>query len=113
MGMSPKCAKVKSFEEKSNSKKKKEFQGNEKGKEKIGCWAKFRLMGGCMSSRSKVDSSLSGISTHYGNNLFTDAFFQLLKNHKSILACVVSGSNLPGITMIIFVSFFIGQRCIY
>ncbi|KAJ6421717.1 hypothetical protein OIU84_028994 [Salix udensis] len=30
----------------------------------MGCWFKLRLLGSCMPSRSKVDSSLSGISTH-------------------------------------------------
>lgn len=36
-----------------------------------GCWVKLRLMGSCISSRSKVDNSISGISTHCGNLLFT------------------------------------------
>lgn len=30
-----------------------------------GCWMKFRLFGGCISSRSKVDSSVSGSSTQF------------------------------------------------
>ncbi|KAI3733603.1 hypothetical protein L6452_13047 [Arctium lappa] len=29
-----------------------------------GCWNRWRLIGSCVSSRSKVDSSISGISTH-------------------------------------------------
>ncbi|VVA20143.1 PREDICTED: probable [Prunus dulcis] len=44
--------------------------GKSKGKKKkddedemTGCWMKFRLMGGCVSSRTKVDSSTSGTST--------------------------------------------------
>ncbi|KAA8529466.1 hypothetical protein F0562_033735 [Nyssa sinensis] len=32
--------------------------------EETGCWVKLRFIGSCISSRSKVDSSLSGISTH-------------------------------------------------
>ncbi|KAK4479759.1 hypothetical protein RD792_015294 [Penstemon davidsonii] len=32
--------------------------------EESGCWIKFKFMGSCMSSRSKVDSSISGISTN-------------------------------------------------
>lgn len=32
-----------------------------------GCWLKFRFIGSCISSRSKVDSSVSGTSTHFGN----------------------------------------------
>lgn len=33
-----------------------------------GCWVKFRFIGSCISSRSKVDSSVSGTSTHCGNS---------------------------------------------
>lgn len=33
----------------------------------VGCWIKLRLMGSCISSRSKVDTSISGVSTHCGN----------------------------------------------
>ncbi|CAA0830966.1 Probable receptor-like protein kinase [Striga hermonthica] len=29
-----------------------------------GCWLKLRFIGSCISSRSKVDNSISGISTH-------------------------------------------------
>ncbi|KAL3597069.1 hypothetical protein D5086_008706 [Populus alba] len=65
MGLSPDSVKVKNFKEKSKSKKNKKNQGNEKDEEDIGCWFKFRSTGSCMPSRSKVDSSLSGISTHY------------------------------------------------
>ncbi|XAR69793.1 Non-specific serine/threonine protein kinase [Bertholletia excelsa] len=32
--------------------------------EDTGCWVRLRLFGSCISSRSKVDSSISGISTH-------------------------------------------------
>ncbi|CAI9771938.1 unnamed protein product [Fraxinus pennsylvanica] len=34
---------------------------------KTGCWIKLRYIGSCISSRSKVYSSLSGISTHDQN----------------------------------------------
>ncbi|KAI8018754.1 hypothetical protein LOK49_LG04G01384 [Camellia lanceoleosa] len=32
--------------------------------EETGCWVWLRFIGSCISSRSKVDSSISGISTH-------------------------------------------------
>uniref|UniRef100_A0A5B7A2K6 non-specific serine/threonine protein kinase n=1 Tax=Davidia involucrata TaxID=16924 RepID=A0A5B7A2K6_DAVIN len=45
--------------------------GKSKGRKKkdgavkeTGCWSKWRFIGSCISSRSKVDSSISGISTH-------------------------------------------------
>lgn len=31
-----------------------------------GCWFKFRFLGKCMPSGSKVDSSISGSGTHDG-----------------------------------------------
>lgn len=62
MGVGPEAMKVGSWNE-----------GKSKGKKKIdeedeatGCWMKFRFMGSCMSSRTKVDSSSSGTSTQYG-----------------------------------------------
>lgn len=48
---------------KSEGKKKKKERG---GSVETGCWRKLRFIGSCISSRSKVDSSISGISTHYG-----------------------------------------------
>ncbi|KAH0677554.1 hypothetical protein KY285_025355 [Solanum tuberosum] len=45
--------------EKSKGKKKKEV-----AEEETGCWTKLWFIGSCISSRSKVDSSISGISTH-------------------------------------------------
>ena len=49
---------------KSKGKKKKKKDGALKN----GCWIKLRFIGSCISSRSKVDSSISGISTHCGNS---------------------------------------------
>ncbi|KAK1406361.1 hypothetical protein QVD17_41655 [Tagetes erecta] len=46
--------------------KKKEDDGDG---EVIGCWIKFRLFGTCISSRAKVESSVSGSNTQYGNHL--------------------------------------------
>ncbi|XP_052175196.1 serine/threonine-protein kinase PBL34-like isoform X2 [Diospyros lotus] len=44
---------------KSKSRKKKEPEVEE-----AGCWVRLRFIGSCISSRSKVDSSVSGLSTH-------------------------------------------------
>lgn len=55
---------------KSKAKKKKKKVEDEvevEEEEETGCWVKFRFFGSCISSRSKVDSSVSGTSTHYGN----------------------------------------------
>ncbi|CAL5419636.1 unnamed protein product [Camellia sinensis] len=46
---------------KSKSKNRKKKDGVE---EETGCWVRLRFIGSCISSRSKVDSSVSGISTH-------------------------------------------------
>ncbi|KAJ6323770.1 hypothetical protein OIU76_011125 [Salix suchowensis] len=48
---------------KRNKKKKKD--GTE-----AGCWVNLSFIGSCISSRSKVDSSVSGTSTHFGNSYF-------------------------------------------
>lgn len=55
---------------KSKAKKKKKKVEDEvevEEEEETGCWVKLRFFGSCISSRSKVDSSVSGTSTHYGN----------------------------------------------
>lgn len=31
-----------------------------------GCWMKFRFLGDCLSSKSKMDGANSGTSTQYG-----------------------------------------------
>ncbi|KAF2308685.1 hypothetical protein P3X46_032396 [Hevea brasiliensis] len=72
MGLGPDSIKVKNFEDKSKSKKKKYEGSRKEEEEESGCWAKFRLMGGCMPSRSKVDSSLSGTTTQYVESKSTD-----------------------------------------
>ncbi|XP_022881826.1 probable serine/threonine-protein kinase PIX7 [Olea europaea var. sylvestris] len=61
MGLSGDSLEVGSWEVgKSKGRKKK----NGDAEEETGCWIKLRYIGSCISSRSKVDSSLSGISTH-------------------------------------------------
>ncbi|XP_055810124.1 serine/threonine-protein kinase PBL34-like isoform X1 [Solanum dulcamara] len=53
--------------EKSKGKKKKEVS-----EEETGCWTKLWFIGSCISSRSKVDSSISGISTHCAESKSTN-----------------------------------------
>ncbi|GLU01958.1 hypothetical protein SLE2022_192330 [Rubroshorea leprosula] len=59
MGFGPECVKVveKWGVDKNKSRKKKDA-----GEEETGCWVRLMFMGGCMPSRSKVDSSLSGVT---------------------------------------------------
>ncbi|XP_076948236.1 serine/threonine-protein kinase PBL34-like [Bidens hawaiensis] len=40
--------------------------------EEIGCWSRWKLIGSCVSSRSKVDTSISGITTHSESKLTND-----------------------------------------
>ncbi|KAL5725039.1 Serine/threonine-protein kinase pbl34 [Ranunculus cassubicifolius] len=48
--------------------------GNSEEDKSIGCWFKFRCMrSSCMSSRSKVNSSISGASTNYESKSTNDA----------------------------------------
>ncbi|KAH7532626.1 hypothetical protein FEM48_Zijuj04G0041600 [Ziziphus jujuba var. spinosa] len=53
---------------KSKAKKKKKDEENEG----TGCWIRFRFMASCMSSKSKVDGSLSGNSTPYAESKSTN-----------------------------------------
>ena len=50
------------------SKGRKKKKGDEGGEAEAGCWVRLRFIGSCISSRSKVDTSVSGsgTSTHYG-----------------------------------------------
>ncbi|KAG9153417.1 hypothetical protein Leryth_021832 [Lithospermum erythrorhizon] len=63
MGLSGDGLKVESWEEGKGEDKKKKENDVEK-EEATGCWVKLRFIGSCISSRSKVDNSISGISTH-------------------------------------------------
>lgn len=69
MGLGEDAEKLESWDvgkSKSSSRKKKKECAKE---ETTGCWVRLRFVGSCFSSRSKVDSSVSGISTHCGNPL--------------------------------------------
>lgn len=62
MGLAHDGLKVESWNvEKSKERKKKD---DDDAVEETGCWIRLRFIGSCISSRSKVDNSLSGISTH-------------------------------------------------
>ncbi|XVF86002.1 hypothetical protein PTKIN_Ptkin17bG0165900 [Pterospermum kingtungense] len=73
MGLGFEEGKVRSWDMcKSKGRKKKKKINSEKEDlddeavvEETGCWVKLRFIGTCISSRSKVDSSASGTSTHY------------------------------------------------
>jgi len=78
MGLGPEMAKLQQWEGQEAAIKKKKKKTKEKEREKsgeseigdeseAGCWIKFRLMRSCISSRSKVDTSISSASTHCGN----------------------------------------------
>ncbi|PIA27976.1 hypothetical protein AQUCO_07400078v1 [Aquilegia coerulea] len=58
---------------KSKSKgKKNSIKDGEEEENDIGCWFKFRFMRSCISSRSKVNSSISGASTNYAESKSTN-----------------------------------------
>jgi hypothetical protein len=65
---------------KSKGRKKKKLQDRvmEDEENETGCWHSFRFIGGCISSRSKVDSSVSGTSTNYGNLYFLSTITVLM-----------------------------------
>lgn len=50
---------------KDKKKKKKEEDEEDLKEESLGCWMNLRFMGNCISSKSKVENSISGTSTHY------------------------------------------------
>ncbi|WJX88020.1 Serine/threonine-protein kinase pbl34 [Trifolium repens] len=58
---------------KSKGRKKKKLQDRvmEDEENETGCWHSFRFIGGCISSRSKVDSSVSGTGTNYAESKST------------------------------------------
>ena len=72
MGLGAENGKVESWDVcKSKRRKKKKKDDVAVEGEGTGCWVRLRFIGSCISSRSKVDSSISGTSTHYGKTLFS------------------------------------------
>ncbi|XP_071710585.1 serine/threonine-protein kinase PBL34-like [Rutidosis leptorrhynchoides] len=55
-----------------NMDKLKESKKKEDDGEETGCWIKLRFFGGCISSRSKLESSSSGNSTQYAESKSTN-----------------------------------------
>lgn len=75
MGFGSDVAKVETWAdvEKSKEGRKKKKEEDDSG-EDTGCWIKLRFIGSCITSRSKVDSSVSGTSTNYGTLSFLSKF---------------------------------------
>lgn len=76
----------KSKERKKKKNSEKEDLDDEAAVEETGCWVKLRFIGSCISSRSKVDSSVSGTSTNYGI-LFI--YFVLAKCYSCLFSCTL------------------------
>ncbi|KAD6795996.1 hypothetical protein E3N88_06892 [Mikania micrantha] len=70
MGVGPESVETRVLNmDKLKESKKKEDDGDG---EETGCWVKFRFFGSCISSRSKVESSISGSSTRYAESKSTN-----------------------------------------
>lgn len=84
MGLVPEEVQLEAWEAGGRPKKGHEEEDNKKGEE-IGCWIKFRSIGSCISARSKVDASLSSISTQCGKLLLlreVDFCFMFRAKHR-------------------------------
>lgn len=75
MGLVPEVIQVEPWDMKNSKGKKKKKDKKKKKKkedeedlreESLGCWMNLRFIGNCISSKSKVENSISGTSTHYG-----------------------------------------------
>lgn len=75
MGLGPDAIKVEAWEHvgKSKGRKKKGVE-----EEETGCWIKFRFMGSCISSRSKVENSISGATTMHCGIFFLSSFLSII-----------------------------------
>ncbi|KAL6543683.1 Serine/threonine-protein kinase pbl34 [Orobanche gracilis] len=69
MGLVDDALKVESWDVKKSKGRKKRNDVDEDETVETGCWNKLRFIGSCISSRSKVDNSLSAISTQ-GNKVY-------------------------------------------
>ena len=87
MGLETDLAKVEKWDvEKSKGRSKKKVVDDEDSAEDTGCWVKLRFLSSCITSRSKVDSSVSGTTTNSGTPLFCD-LVSLLFRADFILFC--------------------------
>lgn len=77
MGFGVENGKVESLDiNKSNVKRKKKKDDDiEEEEEVTGCWVRLRFIASCISSRSKVDTSISGTSTHCGKILLSLSYY--------------------------------------
>ncbi|KAL0447074.1 UNVERIFIED_CONTAM: putative serine/threonine-protein kinase PIX7 [Sesamum latifolium] len=64
MGLGDDGSKVESWDVKKSKGRKKKDEDDDDDVEETGCWIKLRFIGSCITSRSKVENSVSGISTH-------------------------------------------------
>ncbi|KAK4399774.1 putative serine/threonine-protein kinase PIX7 [Sesamum angolense] len=64
MGLGDDGSKVESWDVKKSKGRKKKDDDDDDEVEETGCWIKLRFIGSCITSRSKVENSVSGISTH-------------------------------------------------
>lgn len=73
MGLERDLAKVENWDvEKSKGRRKKKDDDNGDSAEDTGCWIKLRFIGSCITSRSKVDTSVSGTNTNYAESKSTN-----------------------------------------
>lgn len=87
MGLGAENGKVESWDAcKSKGRKKKKKDKVSVEEEETGCWIRLRFIGSCISSRSKVDSSISGTSNHYGKSLFFSYYFVFQVLQKLVIS---------------------------
>lgn len=73
MGLETDLAKVEKWDvEKSKGRSKKKVVDDENSAEDAGCWVKLRFLSSCITSRSKVDSSVSGTPTNSAESKSTN-----------------------------------------
>lgn len=84
MGLGDDGLKMDPSQVKQSKGRKKKGEDDEDAVEDTGCWINLKLIGSCISSRSKVENSVSGIST-LGKVLFLFLII-LFTNYNSILA---------------------------
>ena len=80
--------------------------------EETGCWVKFIFMGSCISSRSKVDSSLSSGCSNFGNDASSFLRFFLLFSFlcSGIKRCFNFGNSAFSVLQFLFLSFMLGRE---
>ncbi|KAL4581741.1 hypothetical protein LXL04_006269 [Taraxacum kok-saghyz] len=86
MGVGPDSIKTRVL----NVDKLKESKKKEDEVHDTGCWIKFRFFGRCISSRSKVESSISGSSTQYAESKSTN---DTSTDHQPIAPCASSSTT--------------------